>query len=110
MWLAKQGAELLGFAYYSQFRAGVGYAHSMEHTIYVADAAAGRGLGQQFLAQVETHAHATGAHVMIAGVLAANAAGFAFHIRCGYAEVARRPEVGFKFGQWFDLVLMQKFL
>jgi phosphinothricin acetyltransferase len=26
----------------------------------------------------------------------------------GYAEIARLPEVGHKFGRWMDLVLMQK--
>jgi L-amino acid N-acyltransferase YncA len=28
----------------------------------------------------------------------------------GYTEVARLPEVGFKFNRWIDLVLMQKVL
>jgi phosphinothricin acetyltransferase len=28
----------------------------------------------------------------------------------GYREVARLPEVGWKFGRWHDLVLMQKML
>jgi phosphinothricin acetyltransferase len=28
----------------------------------------------------------------------------------GFVEVARMPETGFKFGQWLDLVLLQKTL
>ena len=28
----------------------------------------------------------------------------------GFTETARLPQVGYKFGRWMDLVLMQKFL
>jgi phosphinothricin acetyltransferase len=34
----------------------------------------------------------------------------AFHRAIGFAEVARMPEVGRKFGRWMDLVLLQKAL
>ena len=109
-WVAVDESAVLGFAYYGQFRGGIGYAHTMEHTIYVADGATGRGYGQQLLNTVETDARNKGAHVMMAGVSAENGPGIAFHARCGYIEVARLPDVGRKFDRWLDLVLMQKFL
>ena len=109
-WVIDEGEGLLGFAYYAQFRGGIGYAHALEHTIYMADGAAGRGLGRGLLGAVETYARAKGGHVMMAGVSAENAVGIAFHARCGYAQVARIAEVGRKFDHWLDLILMQKFL
>ncbi|MCR8722973.1 GNAT family N-acetyltransferase [Frigidibacter sp. ROC022] len=99
-----------GLATYDQFRGGNGYAHAMEHTVILADAARGRGLGRALVAAVEDHARAAGHHAMMAGVSAENAAGVAFHGRLGYREVGRLPEVGRKFGRWLDLVLMQKLL
>ncbi|MEO1703793.1 MAG: GNAT family N-acetyltransferase, partial [Pseudomonadota bacterium] len=33
-----------------------------------------------------------------------------FHERMGYDRIATLPEVGFKFGRWMDLVLLQKIL
>jgi phosphinothricin acetyltransferase len=54
------------------------------------------------------HATAAGKHSMFAGCSAENAGAVAFHARMGFAEVARLPEVGFKFGRWIDLVLLQK--
>lgn len=108
--VAEEDGVVLGFATYGQFRAGVGYARSMEHTIMLAEGARGRGLGTLLLAAVEDHARAGGAHSMIAGVSGANDAGIAFHAARGYAEVARVPEVGWKHGHWLDLVLMQKIL
>lgn len=106
--LAEQGGRLLGFATYGQFRAGVGYARTMEHTIVLAPEAQGQGVGRALMAVIEGHAAARGAHSMIAGVSGANPAGVAFHAALGYREVARLPEVGWKFGRLLDLVLMQK--
>ena len=102
--------RVAGFATYDQFRSGVGYARTMEHTIQLAPGASGRGLGRALMAQVEAHARAGGAHSMFAGVSGENPEGRAFHARLGYAETAVLPAVGWKFGRWMDLVLMQKFL
>ena len=101
---------LQGFATYSQFRGGIGYATCMEHTVILSPEARGRGVGRALLAAVEAHARAAGAHQMIAGVSGENPQGRAFHAAMGYHEVALIREAGFKFGRFMDLVLMQKFL
>ena len=51
-----------------------------------------------------------GMHAMVAGIEAGNLASVRLHERFGFREVARMPEVGFKFGRWLDLVLMQRTL
>ena len=102
--------RIAGFATYGPFRVGVGYARTMEHSILLAPDVSGRGLGRALMTAVENHARAGGAHSMFAGVSAENPSGRAFHARLGYAEAAILPQVGWKFGRWMDLVLMQKFL
>ena len=102
--------DLQGFATYSQFRGGDGYATCMEHTIILAPAARGQGLGRHLLHAVEHHAASHGAHQMIAGISAENPAAIAFHTHMGYAAAARIHDAGHKFGRFIDLVLMQKFL
>ena len=57
-----------------------------------------------------TRATALGMHVMIAGIDADNAGSIRFHERLGFTQAAHLRQVGFKFGRWLDLVLMQRIL
>ncbi len=99
-----------GFGSYSQFRAGLGYAGCMEHTINLAPQIQGRGAGRILLGTLEAHAARAGHHVMVAAITGANSASIGFHLAMDYFEVGRLPEVGWKFGRYHDLVLMQKFM
>jgi len=105
-----EGGAILGFVTYDQFRPGDGYARTMEHTVILAAQARGRGVGRALMEALCDHAAAAGAHVMVAAVDAANAAGLAFHAACGFEAVGRMPQTGAKFGRWLDLVLMQRLL
>ena len=107
-WVAQDDTQTLGFVTYAQFRAGQGYAHTMEHTVVLSDQARGRGVGRLLLETAEQHARTAGHHSMFAGVSGENTDGIAFHTRMGFETIALLPQVGRKFDRWHDLVLMQK--
>jgi phosphinothricin acetyltransferase len=108
--VAETGGALLGFASYGPFRSGPGYAHTAEHTVILGAGARGRGIGRALMARLEEVARAQGIHVMIGGVSGENPGAIAFHEAIGFDRVGQLPQVGRKFGQWLDLVLLQKTL
>jgi len=108
--MAEEDGAVLGFATAFPFRGGPGYRHTLELTVHVAPDARRHGAGRALLAGLEAAARDAGAHVLVAGVSGENPDAIAFHVRQGFAEVGRMPEVGRKFGRWLDLVLMQKIL
>ena len=108
--VAEQNGRFAGFVTFGQFRAGPGYSATVEHSIMVAENVQGTGVGRSLLLHAEDAARALGHHVMVAGISGANPRALAFHDRLGYAEVGRMPQVGRKWDEWLDLVLMQKIL
>lgn len=108
VFVAELAGDIVGFATYAQFRGGAGYARTMEHSIHLDAAARGRGLGRALMNAVERDAASRGAHSLFAGVSGANPDGVAFHARLGFEHVATLAEVGYKWGRWLDLHLMQK--
>jgi len=100
--------QVVGFARYFQFRGGEGYRFTVEHTIMLHANARGHGAGRALMDGICALAKAAGKHSMFAGVSAENPAAVDFHAKMGFTTAAVLPEVGFKFGRWIDLVLMQK--
>lgn len=108
--VAEVDGHVAGYASYDQFRKGLGYARTMEHSIAIDRAFRGHGAGRALMTAIEDHARAAGVGSMWAGVSGENPAGVTFHAALGYETVATLPRVGFKFDRWLDLVLMRKWL
>jgi L-amino acid N-acyltransferase YncA len=113
--VAEDEAEgaVVGFASYSDFRGAgkwPGYRFTVEHTVHVDGAQQGRRIGTALMEALMARAAAAGLHVMIGAVDSDNLTSIRFHERLGFIEVARLPEVGFKFDRWLTLVLLQRVL
>jgi phosphinothricin acetyltransferase len=105
--VARLGDETIGFTSYGPFRDWPGYVTTAELSIHIADGHRGRGAGHLLLGALIDRARSAGLHALVAGVDADNDGSIRFHREHGFHEVARMPEVGRKFGQWLDLVLLQ---
>ena len=98
-----------GYAYANAFRPRIAYHHTVENSIYVAEAAQGRGVGRALMQALIADAEARGFRQMVAVIGdSANAGSIALHRACGFAHVGVLPATGLKFGRWIDTVLMQR--
>lgn len=108
--VAEDAGQVLGFSALGAFRAWPAYKYTAENSVYVAEAARGRGIGRQLLEPLVTAARALDLHAIVAGIDATNAASLRLHASLGFTEVARFREVGYKFGRWLDLTFMELLL
>ncbi|MBS0340194.1 MAG: N-acetyltransferase [Proteobacteria bacterium] len=107
--VAEQGGKVLGFAYCNWFKPRPAYRFSAEDSIYIADEARGLGLGAQLLAALEQAAQAVGVRKLIAVIGdSANAGSVGVHRKQGFSHVGTIKDCGWKFGEWRDIVLMEK--
>lgn len=111
--VAEADGNVVGFATYEHFRGAgkwPGYRFTVEHSIHIAESTWRRGVGRALMEALLARARAAGLHVMVGAIDSGNERSIAFHERLDFVEVARMPEIGFKFGQWLDLVLVQRIL
>lgn len=105
--VARDGSEILGFGTFGDFRAWPCYRYSVEHSIHVRADRRGRGIGRELVLELIRRAKALRKHVMVAGIDADNTASIGLHAGLGFSVVGHFHEVGFKFGRWLDLVLLE---
>ena len=110
VYVADLDGSVAGYGTFGEFRSNQGYRFSVEHSIYVRASVQRRGIGSVLLTRLIAEARRTNKRVMVGGIAADNTASIALHQRFGFVETGRMPQVGFKFGRWLDLVLMQKLL
>jgi L-amino acid N-acyltransferase YncA len=109
--VAEESSRIVGVAGFGDFRDSVtkeGYRFTVEHSVHVTSRHWGRGVGRALVQRLFEEAVRRNIHAMVGGIDAANTGSIAFHERLGFREVARMPEVGFKFGRWLDLVFVQR--
>ncbi|MGV3678558.1 MAG: GNAT family N-acetyltransferase [Acidovorax sp.] len=112
-WLVaeREDGQVLGFAYANWFKPRPAYRFSAEDSIYVADSARGMGLGRQLLAALIVQAEAAGVRKLLAVIGdSANAGSIGVHRALGFTEAGVLRSMGWKFGAWRDIVLMEKVL
>ncbi|MGB3457369.1 MAG: N-acetyltransferase family protein [Litorimonas sp.] len=103
-WLvAEEGGVLLGYAYSGRWMARSAYRHTVEVSVYVADAAQGRGVGRTLYAALFERLRAGDYHSVIGIITLPNPASIRLHEAFGMTQVAHYREVGRKFGRWIDV-------
>ncbi len=107
VFVAEEDGKILGLSSIGPFRAWAAYKYSVENSIYVADAARGKGIGKKLMPPLIESAKQLGMHTIVAGIDATNEASIKLHRYFGFEEVALFKEVGWKFNKWLDLKFLQ---
>ena len=108
--VAELDGLIVGFGSLSAFRPRPAYATTVEDSVYLLVDHQGQGIGRRLLEELLRLAAAHGFHSVIARITGANDASIALHASCGFETVGTEREVGRKFGQWLDVVEMQRML
>jgi phosphinothricin acetyltransferase len=79
--------------------------------VYVAADAQRRGVGRELMLRVIDECQRLGKRQMLAVIGdSANVASIGLHSALGFASVGTFKNIGYKFGRWVDVVLMQRAL
>lgn len=115
--LALKGEEIIGYAYAGPLHVRAAYAWSVETSIYVKKDHKGKGTGRalyEALEYVLKKQNVINSNACIAypekedQFLTRDSV--KFHSRLGYQKVAEFHQCAYKFGTWYNMVWMEKFL
>jgi phosphinothricin acetyltransferase len=109
--VAERSGRVLGYCYASAYRTRSAYRFTLEDSIYIDQAEVGRGLGRALLAAVLDRCADLGYRQMVAVIGGSDTwPSIRLHAALGFTRIGILPAVGFKFGSWVDIVLMQRAL
>lgn len=108
--VAEVDGSIAGWGSLSKFRDRAAYDPTVEASIYIRHDFQRRGLGRLILIDLIERAKAAGFHSVIGGASADQTASIALQESLGFKKVANLVEVGYKFGQWLDVVYLQLML
>jgi phosphinothricin acetyltransferase len=102
--VAERDGTIVGYSSTSRFRQKQAYETTVEMTIICAPEATGMGIGSRLYSEILPLMRREDVHMAIAGITLPNDASCALHEKFGFRRVALEPEVGRKFGRYWDVV------
>ena len=106
-WLVwEEDGQILGYAYAGRAFERAAYSWNAEISCYLK--VKGKGMGRTLYGMIEDILLKQGVRKVYAVVTSANAPSVAFHKAIGYREALTYRDVGFKHGQWYDVIWLEK--
>jgi phosphinothricin acetyltransferase len=106
--VAVLGSEVVGWAALSPTSVRSCYAGVVEHSVYVAEHARGRGVGRRLLEALLERADDAGIWTVQTSIFPENEASLALHERVGFRVVGRRERIAQLNGVWRDTLLLER--
>lgn len=106
--VAAEDGQAIGWASSSRFRERAAYETSVETGVYVVPGAQRRGLGRLLYSTLFEALKGEDVHRAYGGVTQPNDASNGLHLAMGFERVGILPEIGRKFGRYWDVVIYLK--
>ena len=100
--------EVLGWAAVSPVSDRHVYQGVVEHSIYVAPTARGRGVGAALLRALIRSTATAGIWTIQSGIFPENTASLRLHEKAGFRVVGTRKRIGRHYGRWRDVLLLER--
>ncbi len=106
--VATEGGEVIGWAALSRVSTRACYAGVVEHSVYVAERARGRGVGRALMEALVSSAENGGIWTIQTSIFPENTASLALHELLGFRVVGRRERIAQLHGVWRDTILLER--
>ena len=108
-WIFKNN-KIYGYAYAGAFKGRRAYDWSVETSIYVKAGISNHGVGTLLYKELERYLKLQNIINVNACITYPNEQSENFHKKFGYKVVAHFTKCGYKFGEWKDMIWMEKFI
>ena len=106
--VAVEDGEVVGWVAVSPTSSRECYAGVVEHSVYVAETARGRGVGRALMDALIASTESAGIWTIQTGVFPENEATLALHERAGFRVVGRHERIAQLDGVWRDTLLLER--
>ena len=110
LYVVEKKGQITGWGSLSPFHTRPAYKQSGEFSIYIAPEWKGNRMGDALLQKLCSEAERLGYHTLLGLITATNEASLCLAKKHGFLEAGRYREVGRKFEQLLDVVVVQKLL
>lgn len=110
MFVLKRKSKVIGWGIIKKYSDREGYRTACETSVYLAGTELRKGYGTFMKLRLIEECRQLGYHHIVAKIWANNVASIEYNKRLGYTIVGTQQEIGWKNGQWVDVVIMQYLL
>ena len=106
--VAEDAGRIVGFAYAGVHRERMAYRWTCEVSVYLGPTHHGRGIGRALYENLFTLLEQQGYRVLLAGVTVPNPSSVGLHRSLGFEEVGVYRRIGWKAGDWRDVMWLAR--
>ena len=99
---------VVGYAYADKFGEREAYRYSFIVSIYLDMEVRSRGIGQKLYDELEKRMKKMGIVQVLSAITGKNEKSLKFHEKNGFTKIGHFPKVGYKMGEWHDIIWMNK--